>query len=393
MRAPPGLPARIRTDASYPFAHHTMKVRVPDILDAVRTNNPDYGARAMALLTELASALRADLPLPEIDPSGPHAESWARALATRAGESWLATDWFFAENYAYRLACDAVGFWQTGRDPFRPIKRAEYRSAELLAALDAAAATGGTPRERLSGLLLCAVFGNRIDLSFAASRERGVLASFDDLLIDEREDALDALSQGSGPVHIVLDNAGTELSIDLVLVSCLLEQLGKSVVLHVKTHPCFVSDAIAADVHWLLEGDDIDARRLWQNASREARRCRQVAREALGKSLRLASHPFWNSAGSLWEAPADLALELASAGSCLLKGDALYRRALGDALWPADTPTRIATGYFAAPLLLLRTLKSDPIVGLGTGQAEALDRIDARWRVNGQRGIAAFGGR
>ena len=393
MRAPPGLPARIRTDTTNPFAHHTMKVRVPEILDAVRENNPDYGTQAMAQLAELASALRNNHPLPALDPSGPDAEGWARALGAREGERWLATDWFFAENYAYRLACDAVGFWQTGRDPFGPIKQAEYRSFALRAALDAAAATAGAPRERLSELLLCAVFGNRIDLSFAASRERGVLASYDDLLIDEREAAIETLVSGSGPLHIVLDNAGTELSVDLVMTSCLLEQLGKSVVWHVKSHPCFVSDAIAADVHWLLEGDDPDARLLWQAASPAARRCRQVVREALGTSLRLAPHHFWNSAGSLWEAPPELALELASAGACFLKGDAHYRRALGDALWPPDTPTRHATSYFPAPLLLLRTLKSDPIVGLAAGQAETLDQADSRWRVNGQRGIAAFGGR
>lgn len=393
MRAPPALPARIRTDATNPFAHHTMKVRVPAILDAVRENNPDYESQIMAQLTDLASALRDDRALPAIDPAGPDAEAWARALGARAGERWLATDWFFAENYAYRLACDAVGFWRTRRDPFLPVKRAEYRSLDQLAAIDAAAAIGGAPRERLARLLPCVVFGNRIDLSFAAARERGVLAGLDDLLIDEREAVIEPLVSGAGTVHVVLDNVGTELSVDLVLVSHLLEGLGRRVVLHAKSHPCFVSDAIADDVLWLLEGNDPEARQLWQRASPNARRCREVAREAFGSELLLAPHRFWSSAGSLWEAPPDLAHDLANAGACILKGDANYRRAVGDALWPAETPTRAATSYFPAPLILLRTLKSDPIVGLAPGQAEALDQADGSWRVNGQRGIAALGGR
>jgi hypothetical protein len=395
MRSPPGLPARIRTDATNPFAHHTMSVRVPAILDDVRQHNRDLAPAVHDRLIQLAAALRGNLSLPALDPTGPHAEPWQRALAARAGERWLQTDWFFAENYAYRLACDAVDFWQTGRDPFRPTKLAEYRSAGHRAALNTAAALDGAPRAKLAALLSAAVFGNRMDLSFAASRERGVTAALDDLLIDDRSAAIEALtSEGSGPVHIVIDNAGTELSVDLVLASRLLELDGASVVLHVKSHPCFVSDAIAADVHWFLEGEDEDARQLWQSASEPARRCRLVAREGLASGrITLAPHPFWNSAGSLWEAPPDLEQAFAAARLVVLKGDAHYRRALGDALWPADTPTRAATSYFPAPLLLLRTLKSDPIVGLAAGQAAALDAADPRWRVNGQRGIAALGGR
>jgi hypothetical protein len=50
------------------------------------------------------------------------------------------------------------------------------------------------------------------------------------------------------------------------------------------------------------------------------------------------------------------------------------------------------TAYFPAPLLALRTLKSDTIVGLPVGVAARLDRDDARWRVNGQRGVASLGG-
>jgi hypothetical protein len=32
-------------------------------------------------------------------------------------------------------------------------------------------------------------------------------------------------------------------------------------------------------------------------------------------------------------------------------------------------------------------MKSDPVVGLSPGQAEALDNEDPLWRVNGKRGI------
>jgi hypothetical protein len=62
---------------------------------------------------------------------------------------------------------------------------------------------------------------------------------------------------------------------------------------------------------------------------------------------------------------------------------------VGDAVWAADARFADVTAYFPAPL---RTLKSDPIVGLAPGRAAALDREDATWRVNGKRGVASFGG-
>ncbi len=74
----------------------------------------------------------------------------------------------------------------------------------------------------------------------------------------------------------------------------------------------------------------------------------------------------------------------------IIKGDANYRRMVGDALWPADTPFTDVTSYFPAPLLALRTLKSDPVVGLPAGMDEKLNGLDARWRVNGRRGVIQF---
>ena len=61
-------------------------------------------------------------------------------------------------------------------------------------------------------------------------------------------------------------------------------------------------------------------------------------------------------------------------------------------MWAPETPFAEVTRYFPAPLLALRTLKSDPIVGLPTGRAAELDAEDPTWRVNGKRGIASLGG-
>lgn len=42
-----------------------------------------------------------------------------------------------------------------------------------------------------------------------------------------------------------------------------------------------------------------------------------------------------------------------------LKGDANYRRLIGDRLWSTDTPFLDVAGYFPARLCALRTLKAE----------------------------------
>ena len=122
MRAPPGLPPRIRSDASNPFAQHTMAVRVPAILDEVLSKNPDLPPPSAQRVAALRDALRADAPLPALPAGAPHAAEWLATLPSRAAASWGQCDWFFAENYAYRCLAEAVDFCQRGRDPFLPIR-------------------------------------------------------------------------------------------------------------------------------------------------------------------------------------------------------------------------------------------------------------------------------
>src|SRR5690242_13790682 len=114
MRAPPGLPPRIRTDASNPFAQHTMAVRVPAILEQVLSNDRDLPPSSAQRVAALRDALRADARLPALPADAPQPAEWLATLASRASASWGQCDWFFAENYAYRCLADAVDFWRRG---------------------------------------------------------------------------------------------------------------------------------------------------------------------------------------------------------------------------------------------------------------------------------------
>lgn len=400
MHEPPRYPGRIRTDTTNPFANHTLRVRVPAIVRAVLERHPDYAPEVHAALGALAEAMEGGAPLPELTGNAPGAFEFRAALAARAGEGWLSTDWLFAEPYAYRQLVERTRFWENGRDPFFSNKHEEYASATHAAALERALEPGAAGDGRLHELFGAALFGNRIDLSFAASRERGLATETDDLLIDEREGAVRAVFDGQGPVHVIADNTGTELSLDLVLADFLLNELGCDVVLHLKTHPTFVSDATPFDVRAFL-GAPVDDTRHNTTDERAALRVRETSpavaawaerlRAALAAGrLLLEPHPFWTGPASLWELPPELVARFAGARLVVLKGDANYRRAVGDAVWPVSTRFSDVTAAFPAPLLALRTLKSDPIVGLSEARARVLDASEPTWRVNGKRGVASF---
>jgi uncharacterized protein with ATP-grasp and redox domains len=362
-----------------------MATRVPAILDRVLETNPDLDPTHAGAVRELAVALRSGGPLPPLR-FGEQDGGFAAALAARRHESWHSTDWFFAETYAYRQLVERTGYFVDRRDPFLATKLEEYASPAHASALER-----GLELERagdLAEMLLLALFGNRIDLSFAASRAHGLEIDAGDLLSDDREAAVRLLRGRGGPVHVILDNAGTELTLDLVLVDTLLSTLAAPVVLHVKVHPTFVSDATVADLAAFLDENRYVPRSALERAFFERLRTALATGQ-----LRVTSDWFWNGPDSLWDVPAHLERELAGARLVIVKGDANYRRTVGDAVWPETTRFSDVTAYFPAPLLALRTLKSDPIVGLPPGAASALDAADPTWRVNGRRGVASLGGR
>jgi hypothetical protein len=60
---------------------------------------------------------------------------------------------------------------------------------------------------------------------------------------------------------------------------------------------------------------------------------------------------------------------------------------MGDRHWrETDSFDRI-THYLPVPLVALRTLKSDPLVGLREGQAQETNQQDPKWRTDGRWGI------
>jgi hypothetical protein len=371
----------IRTDGTNAFSRYSMEKRVPRIARDTVLRNASAAPSVLRAIEALACAIEDSAEIPPPRAPGPDAGAWQRAFEAHPGERWLAAEWFYAELAFYREMVGASRFWETGRDPFEPFKEEEIAGDRLWSRLERAQSLPrGSREERVAQLLDACLWANRVDLSYsvAASRDQAHAA---DLLVDDRAAAAPILARDGAEVHVVADNAGTELALDLVLTDAILEAPSSRVCMHLKIEPTFVSDAMPRDVWRFCEALDARPGEPGGLASRL-----RAAFDA-GRFV-LLPDAFWSGPFFLSAAPPHIGTALASATMVVFKGDANYRRVVGDALWPPAEDFSAACSGLKYPLLCLRTMKSDAILGLPPGLADRLDQEDPQWRVDGRRGVA-----
>ena len=381
------------------FVHHTITVRWPRIARRVIEENeypPAVTDRLRALIDEIPAG-----PIRLLDDRGaPDTELWNARIAPYRGQSWLEIPWFFGETYFYRRIVEAIGYFRPGErtDPFSAQKQAGYTESlddiRTLARARAKAIDAGHPREELVRLLKTALWGNQADLSMWDADADGPdhLGSGrgeEHLLADDTGAVLDYLETLESPrrIDVWVDNAGFELATDLALADGLLAGDWTDVlVLHVKAHPTFVSDATVADVHATLNA-------LAEDDSKPTRALAGRLRAALADGrLRLADPFSWTSPLPARDFPATVNAEWARTDLLLSKGDANYRRLLGDRAWPFTTPFEEVVSYRPAPVLALRTAKAEVIAGLAQEQVDRLEAQDSDWLVSGEWGVIQFAG-
>lgn len=395
----PELPTPLRSPEPHSFVHHTITVRWPRIAQRVIAEN-DYSLavnrRVQALIDDIPEG-----PIRPIDdPGAPDEALWNERLAPYEGQSWLECPWFVGETYFYRRLMEALGYFQPGAtrhdDPFSTQKEKGYAESKdairTLAQVRQAADDEGAPHAVLARLLSVALWGNQADLSMWAADANGPDHLSDGtedehVLADDSDTALDHLLGLGRPgrVDIWADNAGFELMTDLALIDGLLATgAARPLVLHLKAHPTFVSDATIGDVHDALDrlaADEGAAAQAW------ASRLRTALRDG---RWRLQDEFAWTSPLRGREFPTNVNAELARADLVISKGDANYRRLLGDREWAFTTPFGEVVDYFPAPLLALRTLKAEMVAGLSQDQVDRLEQRDPDWLVNGRWGLLQF---
>jgi hypothetical protein len=420
------------------FTYDSITRRLPLILDELVAHAMDTLPHAtVAAIAALRAEIVRDAPL-----SPPSDATWAAYVAPHAGCTWLTAPWWLVENYTYQRVREAVAMHGGPADVFAPQKAAALhgaRRAFVQSVLPIVAGGGGEGGkigdDALPGAVYRSLWGNRADLSLhtvaalatgAAGGSGGSGATGDAdpnaglLLVDDvpaavaifRAATASAIAASPAAVAVVLDNCGLELLSDLALVDALLRDGGSSpgcvrVTLWAKAAPVFVSDAqphdVDAHVAWL---DSAAAAAAVENGGSgsgdgvgdETAGMRALAARLRGYladgSLVVASHAFFCSPLAFWDAPSDLVGRLSGCALVIAKGDANYRRLLGDAHWAHDTPWAEVTGYFPAPLLALRTAKSGIVAGLPPGaEAAAAAAHPADWLTSGRYGMAQLGGR
>lgn len=225
-------------------------------------------------------------------------------------------------------------------------------------------------------------------------------------------------------VDIVLDNAGFELFVDLILAGYLLSAgLATNVVLHPKNIPWFVSDVIPADFPALLSAL-ADPQAFYTSLSDDEKHAEQSPTPLSSKEadeltflfqrwsgfhaegqLTIRPNHFWTEGGSYWRLPGtapELHNDLKESELVLFKGDLNYRKLTGDAMWDPATPFTTAIGPMGpgsgVRVLALRTCKADVVVGLPKGRDEELRKMEGgggdsgcrKWAWSGKWAVVEF---
>ncbi len=385
------------------FTELTVTQRMPAIARRVIVEN-NFSLEINTRLEKLATELPTGYLQPLTNDTSVDFPAWDTYLKAYKGQRWIDVPWFFAETYFYRLILEITdyfrpGIWQ-GVDPFQLQK-----SHGLEASLDSATLLSNQvnkwlkdseidvqPNQKaLIALLYFSLWGNRVDLSlwsaFEDDRSRfDIQNQLAHILVNDASQISELLTISEADrVDFVLDNAGFELVCDLCLVDFLLSSnLVNQVYLHLKPHPTFVSDAMIKDVH---ETTSFLATTSDQQMTFFAQR---LETHIASGRLVLSEDYFWTSPLAFWEIPSSLKKELTNASLVIVKGDANYRRLLGDRHWDITASFADIVCYLPTPIVALRTLKSEVAVGLKSEVIKKVANSDHSWLTNGQWGVIQF---
>lgn len=396
------IPQPLRGSDPGSFAQNTVLKRLPDIARRVISEN-SFPQRVVQKLENLIQ----EIPLTPIkhlnDSNAPDMADWAQYIDPHLGDNWLQIPWFLAETYFYRRILEATGYFEAGEgyqvDPYAHQKQQglETHQAEitgLSAKLNTWAKQPDKRLDNLATLLTINLWGNQADLSLWPAghgeqpKHSNPEASRSHIVVNHTRavvEYLAGLADESPGVDFIVDNAGFELVCDLALADFLLNShLAAVVALHVKFHPTFVSDAIDKDITQTIN--------FLANSPHSAvgEFAHRLQAHLAASRLQLQHDLFWTSPLSFWEMPPGVRRELGRSSLLISKGDANYRRLLGDRHWPYTTPFADIVSYLPAPLVALRTFKSEVAAGLAPEQIQALNEQDPRWLTNGKRGVIQF---
>ncbi|KAI2609122.1 DUF89-domain-containing protein [Hypoxylon fragiforme] len=420
----------------------------------------DDGKKIIEELARLKYEVQHDRKLTPIkDDGGVDVAIYNSELEQLGTPSWFNIPWLYCECYLYRRLHTSFSLsthWKN-YDVFSRQKIKTFRSSrpavlELAARYRDLVTQMGHDKgkadidhdeaQKILFLEMCEIclWGNATDLSLLTSLtyediqklqgSEARKASEKNILVNDLEAVYDVLRKAKHAgkkerrVDIVLDNAGFELYVDLILAGYLLSSgLATVVVLHPKSIPWFVSDVLPADFAALLSAL-ADPKRFYETPSDDDKLQDKTPSPLSDKDvvdmsflfqewahmhaegqLIMRSNRFWTHPGSYWRLPSvepDLYEDLKTSEVVIFKGDLNYRKLTGDAAWDPSTPFTEAIGPLGpnsgVNVLALRTCKADVVVGLKLGQDEEIRATEGgggdsgarKWAWSGKWAVVSF---
>lgn len=338
---------------------------------------------------------------------------WTKWIVEWQHLTWQTAPWFVVETFAYRLLLQAVS--KNLLDPFQATKRAALKAAKPTWTADLATlaqkcaqfapSTGSATQQELTHLLLHrSLWGNRADLSLsggtvaeeqlshvhksdeayastAGTVDRGLLCDDSAAAVawlsaacaaeaEAGSDSAPSADATTAPqdqprgVMLFADNAGLEILSDLLLVAWLLVSGCPLVTLALKPSPILVSDATPADLEDTLQWLEEIATSADASASSAGWLAGKL-RGAVTSGRLVVTIPHWTvSPLPAWSMDEELQGVVNSHAVVIFKGDANYRRLLGDRHVPFDLPAADALSYLPRRTIALRTAKSGVMCGV-----------------------------
>lgn len=379
------------------WAHKTVSTRFSNTAKRIFIENElssESQERLQALIDDIPT-----FPIRLINDVGaPDMDAWKNYVNPYLGLNWYQPPWFFTEHYFYRRILEATGYFQSPTrrrvDPFKYQKsnglvNSQNSIKKITENYEALNQNYTSIKNMVQQMIFMDLWGNQADLSLWPTDGNAKPDHIDlnqarkFILIDNVGETVEYIIKEKPlpRVDFLIDNAGFELVADLVFADFLLTAgLCSMVRLHLKQHPTFVSDATIKDVQETIQF-------MCENTQQETQTVGIRLNNSVEQGkLQLSPNWFWTSPLAGWEMPNQLFQELEKSSLVISKGDANYRRLLGDRHWEYTTPFDDILSYFPTNLLALRTLKSELIVGLEDEQGEIVLAEDPDWLVDGRWG-------
>ncbi|KAI4091156.1 MAG: hypothetical protein LQ344_004269 [Seirophora lacunosa] len=447
--------------------HDTKTCAIDDVHRAIsschHTEKAEEGKSIVEGLAKLKYELQHNRPLtPMVDDGRPDVADYNEELGALQSPTWFNMPWLYAECYLYRRLSTLFALsthWKS-YDIFSRQKLSTFKSSrpavlelaakykKLISQLKNDATKSQSPHEveeaeKLLFAEMCEIclWGNATDLSLLTSltyediqklqgsearksSEKNILVNNLPAAYQVLKAAKETNPEGPRRIDIVLDNAGFELFVDLILAGYLLAAgLATQIVLHPKSIPWFVSDVLPADFASLLNAL-ADPQAFYSTPSENENNSQKIppplSEDETSELLFLFQHwstlhqegqmtirpnLFWTGPGSYWRLPKtapSLHEDLKESELVIFKGDLNYRKLTGDAKWPSTTPFATAIGPLGPGsgirTLALRTCKADVVVGLTVGLDEELKDAEGgggnsgarKWAWSGKWAVVQF---